>query len=468
MFATKSPLGQEADVAQYGLEVCIKVLPSAQIETCVQARPRPRLRRDSRRINAVLLSHVQLRSPTMFSSMLRLLATGFLASVTLAAGPFKPVLRNVTQRDVDAALAPFPGIKFTQPNPHARRSASDKRAKDRLQLTDNWTPLKAYHGPRAGRMSVLNTLGHLHREHDGHGYENITASNVYGSQYNVDVWFNKQKLSLVLDTGSSDTWAFGSKSNCTGYYSSCYAGPSFAGSFNDEAAHNEHLYITYGDGELIQGPMGYMTVSVAGLQVENQTVALANETFWFSNNVTSGVLGLAYPSITNGFFGDFGEHAPWLQEQYPPVFSNMVAQGLSNNYFSVAINRPGSRGDGALAFGGVPDLVGVNYSAPVAITDIIIVCLPSSRLCRCFFWGGDCADWLVHPGQPRGSSRHFVSILVLHHHSRRLAVRLLHRQQKDALHHRYWHHAGLPPTRYTTSAQFLDPFSLSRAMTVPP
>lgn len=328
----------------------------------------------------------------MFSTMLTLfLLTGLLSSVTLAAGPTKPVLRAVAEEDVGQTMASFPGITFTQPK--TRRSASEKRSMnrvlDRFQETPNWTPLRRFTGPRSGHMSAAVTLGNTHRQHGGTGYENITATTAYGTQYGVDVHFNNQKLTLALDTGSSDTWAVSAKANCTSFFAgSCYFGPGFAGGFTEAPAASEHLYIQYGDGEVVQGPIGYMTVTVGGLAVANQTVALANDTLWNGNNVTSGILGLAYPSITNAYGGPFGEHDPWYQKQYAPFFANMVAQGLAENYFSVAISR--DQAGGALAFGGVPeDLAGVDYST-TAMAPIIIVSLSLGD-----YLHGENVGWLI-------------------------------------------------------------------------
>ncbi|KAJ4414927.1 hypothetical protein N0V82_007639 [Gnomoniopsis sp. IMI 355080] len=307
----------------------------------------------------------------MFSSTLKfLLATGLLASVSLAIPRSPPAFKALSKNDLDTALAPLPGVRFNRPGSKSGKSISEKRAKDRFQVTEHWTTLHAYKGHRSGHMSASNTLGSVHRKHGSSGYENITSTSAYGTQYGVEVQFNKQKLSLALDTGSSDTWAVSSKANCTGYFTSCFFGPSYAGGFNEKPLVDEHLYIQYGDGEVVQGPIGFMDVTVGGIQVTNQTVALANDTFWNGNNVTSGILGLAYPSITNAYSGPFGEHSPWYQMEYSPIFSNMVAQGLVNNYFSIAISR--NAPDGVLGLGGVPEhLAGVDFST-LAMTDIII------------------------------------------------------------------------------------------------
>lgn len=292
--------------------------------------------------------------------------------IALVTGQSSPTSKALTKEDLATALAPLPGIEFRQPSSKSRKSASEKRAKDRFKATKHWTPLHAYKGPRSGHMSVTNALGSVQRKHGGSGYENITSIGAYGTQYGVDVEFNKQKLTLALDTGSSDTWAVGSKSNCTGWFASCFFGPSYTGGFNEEPDEDQHLYAQYGDGEVVQGPIGFMDVTVCGIRVTNQTVALANDTLWNGNNVTSGILGLAYPSITNAYAGPFGTHSSWYQVEYAPVFSNMVSQGLVDNHFSIAISRDAL--NGVLGFGGVPeDLKGVDYSN-MGMTDIIIVC----------------------------------------------------------------------------------------------
>lgn len=310
----------------------------------------------------------------MFSSIFNfLLAAGFLASAASTHPQSASTLKVLTKKDLDLALTPLPGIEFSKPTPKFQKSAAEKRAKDRFQATEHWTPLHAYKGPRSGHMSATNTLGRVQRKYGGSGYENITSTSAYGTQYGVDVKFNNQRLTLALDTGSSDTWAVSSKANCTGYMylSSCFFGPSYAGGFDKKTVSDEHLYIKYGDGEVVQGPIGMMNVTVGGIRVINQTVALANDTFWNGNNVTSGILGLAYPSITNAYVGPFGEHSPWYQMEYSPIFSNMVAQGLVDNHFSIAISRDAS--DGVLGLGGVPEhLNGVDYDS-LAMTDIIIV-----------------------------------------------------------------------------------------------
>lgn len=304
--------------------------------------------------------------------LIELLVVSLCASFCVAMESSSYGLTPLTQEVLDAALAPVPGIKFSRTISNSR-SQLEKRSKDRFQKTENWTPIHSYKGPGAGRTSATTNLRRVQRKYGGKGYENITSVNVYGGAYTVDVTFNEQNLRLILDTGSSDTWAVGAKANCTGWYDGCFFGSAYTGGFSGGLIHGEHLYVEYGGGEVVQGPVGYMDVSVAGIPVKKQIVALANDTLWYGDNTTSGILGLAYPSITNVFEGSFGDHDPDFNMEYAPIFSSMVNQGLVDDYFSIAIARNGS--DGALAFGGVPyDLEGVDYSVK-AMTDIIVVSL---------------------------------------------------------------------------------------------
>lgn len=365
----------------------------------------------------------------MFSAMFKvLLVASLLGSFAIATKQPTPPENFVSQKDVDSALAAISGIKFSQPSPNAK-STSEKRAKDRFQYTDNWTPIHSYNGPKSGQLSVAATLGQLQRIHGGHGYENITSTSAYGLSYGVEVSFNKQKLVLTLDTGSSDTWAVSAKSNCTNWWGSCSFGPAYHGGFLAGPLEDEHLYIEYGDGEIVQGPLGQLDVSVAGLHVKNQTVALANTTLWVGNNITSGILGLAYPSLTNAYEGSFDDNEPYYEKQYSPVFANMVDQGLVENYFSLAISR--NTDDGVIAFGGVPrHLEGLDYDTK-AMTDILIVSwtsVVSSESEPAVFWACVLTPWSpLWTGQRRERCLRRGRLFLLHHNPTRLVIRYLFR-----------------------------------------
>lgn len=191
----------------------------------------------------------------------------------------------------------------------------------------------------------------------------------------MDILLQDTPMQVYLDTGSSDTWFVQRDFLCTDYggvvipQEACGFGPGYAGDFQYGAIPGQHCFILYGDGEMIYGPVGYSDITVANITVKRQEIAFANTTYWYGNNVTSGVLGLAYPSLTNAYLGTGMEH-DWLDAaSYPPLFSTMVSDGLVQPFFAIAISRNSS--GGLIGFGGIPPISGLDYST-AATTDIII------------------------------------------------------------------------------------------------
>ena len=137
--------------------------------------------------------------------------------------------------------------------------------------------------------------------------------------------------------------------------------------------------------------MGYTDVTVAGLKVYKQEVALVSEAYWNGDELTSGLIGFAYASITSAFIGDnatldnanvtgkaTGDQAP-----YSPVVQTMISQGLNPPLFSLALMRSAGDSDnsagGYVALGGLPP---VAFNPVFASTPIEIVGTsrsPSSR-----------------------------------------------------------------------------------------
>lgn len=310
----------------------------------------------------------------MFGSVSKtLLAVGFAA--TVLASKKAPALKPLTKDERDLALADLPGIKFD--HLASSRPPTNRKTKSRAKTTKNVSRIHGHRGLKSGSRSAANVLGSLQRKFGGTGYENITSATAFGTQYAISVTLEDQDFWLILDTGSSDTWVVQNGFNCTDWYGDslepgvCGFGSTYKGEYTYGEIPDEHFYIQYGDGEVISGPLGYMDVSIAGIDVTNQTIALANETYWYGNNMTSGIIGLAYPALTNAYYGPEDLHNPYYQMQYSPIFSTMVQEGLIENVFSIAISRNSSGGE--IAFGGIPYyLEGLDYWT-YAETDIIIV-----------------------------------------------------------------------------------------------
>ncbi|KAI1099284.1 acid protease [Jackrogersella minutella] len=240
-------------------------------------------------------------------------------------------------------------------------------------------------GVRKPRRSAAALFGQVKRESGGDGYENVTSVNLYATEYAVTAVFDGTAVDVVVDSSSADTWVRGSDFRCrdginkTVSTETCGLGPSFAGNFSGGILYNQHISVKYADGENVQGRLGYMDVEFAGVTVHNQEMAIASQGTWIGNNVTSGILGLAYPSLTSAYRGnnldDDSQPVP-----YPPLFTSMVANGLVSPYWGIAISRNSSLG--SISIGGMPpvDVSESNYDlTPILIVDIIHKSITASQ-----------------------------------------------------------------------------------------
>ncbi|EAQ84278.1 hypothetical protein CHGG_10682 [Chaetomium globosum CBS 148.51] len=280
-----------------------------------------------------------------------------------------------TQRYAEAFKDAPPGISYRVAKGIHPWSSSTKITKASRHVQQ----LRSVH---AGRNTKINPrsaaaiLGAHQRLVGGVGYENITTTSAYGTQYAVDSLFNGHRMSLIIDTGSSDTWAVQKNFHCIDYSGEflpqeiCGFGETYPETFQYGLTNPEsHMYIQYGDGEIVTGPMGFSDVTVGGITVKQQQVCLANTTYWYGNNQTSGLMGLAFPSLTNAYLGIGQGHDLGSQVQYSPLFTSMVNQGLVDPVFSIAIDRNAS--SGMLAFGGVAPASGLDTTR-TAVLDMII------------------------------------------------------------------------------------------------
>ncbi|KAL2173474.1 aspartic peptidase domain-containing protein [Thermothelomyces heterothallicus CBS 202.75] len=296
---------------------------------------------------------------------------GALASVSGVVG-------IATQRYVEALNDAPPGISYRMAKGTHQWSSSKQVTKPSQHIQK----LRPIHSARViNPRSAAAVLGAHQRLVGGFGYENITSSSAYGTQYAVDVLFDERRVSLIIDTGSSDTWAVQKNFSCIGYSGEslpqeiCGFGETFPGTFQYGLTDPEtHMFIAYGDGEIVTGPMGFLDITVGNITVKQQQVGLANTTYWYGNNQTSGLMGLAFPSLTNAYLGKAGDHDILNQVQYSPLFTSMVNQGLVDPVFSIAIDRNAS--SGMIAFGGIAPASGLDLSR-TAVLDMIITSVAS-------------------------------------------------------------------------------------------
>ncbi|KAF2647306.1 acid protease [Lophiostoma macrostomum CBS 122681] len=182
---------------------------------------------------------------------------------------------------------------------------------------------------------------------------------------------------VVVDTGSSDTWLASLSFQCESQtthtnISLQYCGfgtlynPAESASYSTLAAQGvaeAAFAVNYTDGEFLGGVLGVEDIGIGGgggggieggadesLKVR-QTIGIVSQGWWDGDGVSSGLMGLAYPAMVSGY-SELG---------YTSVMFSLFNQTPSlSAIFSLAISRPDATGStnsgGLLAIGGIPDV----------------------------------------------------------------------------------------------------------------
>lgn len=168
-----------------------------------------------------------------------------------------------------------------------------------------------------------------------------------GNVLAINVTVGPQTYSVVLDTGSSDTWfaRFGFRCVDALHQSidqgECNFGAPFKGGFPLGPIQEQNFNNTYLSGEFITGTIGFENLTLGGFTVSKQTIALIDNAHWNGDGVTSGLMGLAYPSLTNAHHGDDPsvDNVNATRAPYDPIFTSMWRQNLTSPVFSLALGR---------------------------------------------------------------------------------------------------------------------------------
>src|SRR6201999_1040852 len=126
--------------------------------------------------------------------------------------------------------------------------------------------------------------------------------------------------------------------NCTGLKKTC--GLGFGPGYHQTDAFvpipGTFMDVVYSSGESVRGKLGYETVTLGNITVNNQTVGIMQKGNWNGDGISSGLLGMAFPNDTNAFKGP---NLDTDRVPYSPLFTSMYQRDLIKPYFSIAINR---------------------------------------------------------------------------------------------------------------------------------
>ncbi|GBE81416.1 Polyporopepsin [Sparassis crispa] len=175
----------------------------------------------------------------------------------------------------------------------------------------------------------------------------------------VDIGTPGTSYSLLIDTGSSNTWVG--------------AGKSFVSSPSTVNT-GESVTVTYGSGSF-SGTEYEDTVSLGnGLTIRNQSFGVASQTGGFYG--VDGVIGIGPVDLTKGTVG-------YSDAEIPTVTDNLYSQGvISEHLVAVSFEPTTSEGvtNGELTFGGTDSS---KYTGSIAYTSLTTTS-PAS-----YYWGID-------------------------------------------------------------------------------
>ncbi|KAJ5334141.1 uncharacterized protein N7506_007924 [Penicillium brevicompactum] len=214
------------------------------------------------------------------------------------------------------------------------------------------------------------------------------VSTEFGTVFDAPMKIGNQSFQMLVDTGSSDTYVMENGYTCINATTNgqlpqedcLYANKTYRSSRTQRRIANENFGIEYGAG-IASGFMAYEQVSLGNLTVKKQKVGIANRSNPTGDGVNSGLLGLAYPSITSAHPGNQTDNTTYWYNRLPydPLVNTMHKQGLIEPYFSLALAR--SPRNQSTAFGGYLTLGGlppVSYIPEFSVMPVEIMDLPSN------------------------------------------------------------------------------------------
>ncbi len=178
-------------------------------------------------------------------------------------------------------------------------------------LTTSLTPSSEY-------LASLrrNAIRRVKRQKDATAdvYEELTT--LGGRVYMTSVTLGSRVYSLVLDTGSSDTWVAQVGLACKDPFGNTVATTSckFGPLYNPAVSQSYRAYnprqafsVSYTSGEYLEGILatelfgiGDVGAGFAPHQIINQTIGIVQQGYWNGDTTSSGLMGLAYSRLASG------------------------------------------------------------------------------------------------------------------------------------------------------------------------
>ncbi|KAJ9620169.1 hypothetical protein H2203_007934 [Taxawa tesnikishii (nom. ined.)] len=188
-----------------------------------------------------------------------------------------------------------------------------------------------------------------------------------------------QDFYTVIDTGSSDTWLVAQEFTCldasTGETQTedlCYFGPPYIPSPTFQQIPSQNFNISYADGEFLTGIMGYENMTFATIKVPQQEMAVVDYAAWIGDGVSSGLVGLAYPFLTNAYPGN----DPTADDVRPhgPLFSLALSRDPENAGY-LALGGIANVSHSEVFVSSAIDIIGVNRTDGTPVYEFYTIVL---------------------------------------------------------------------------------------------
>jgi hypothetical protein len=190
------------------------------------------------------------------------------------------------------------------------------------------------------------------------------VSTEYGTVFDVEATIGGQTFQLLVDFSSCDLCVMRTGFTCLDKETGLQLADEECGydlirTYNvsdtyEEISH-QILGIEYGAG-VASGAMAFEGVTVAGVSVPRQRIAVADKSTPMGDGVNSGLLGLGYPSLTSAHPSNITDNTTyWFHRlPYKPMLFEIYEQGLIREpYFAHILARSTLKGS-VPVFGGVP------------------------------------------------------------------------------------------------------------------
>jgi hypothetical protein len=201
----------------------------------------------------------------------------------------------------------------------------------------------------------------------------------YERSFLTEVAFGGQKVDLIVDTGSSNTWVALAGFECEDGWP-CAFGATVEIDASFKTIEGEHMNITYYDGSYINAIVGNDIVTIAGVTVPEQTVGFATlvsrkitgldhynsgilttkiQAAFSGDGVSAGLVGMGYNSGTSIFEGtDPSTDSANNRISSSSIMNTIFQDGLTAPLFALAISRDASQTGfgGYLTIGSIPDI----------------------------------------------------------------------------------------------------------------